>query len=111
MKVPFKNIINLEAFRQTPLHKKQNSMNIEQGGGKGDNSFYKVLTDNIEMFTTKNDFPPDTLPLDRVKLQQLAEIIQMKMNSSLLQSLTEPDEDNPPGESLLDLMNFRPRPF
>jgi len=104
MKVPFKNIINLEAFRPTPPHEKQSSIKAGQSSEK---SFYKVLTDNIEMFTTKSGFPPDTLPLDSAKLQQLAEIIKMKMNDSLFLALTKPDEDNTPGESLLDLMNFR----
>ncbi len=90
MHIPFKNGVNSGPCLPTGIYQKHDAVEVRRD--KGSNSFGTFLTDTIEAIGEKAGFPAEPSPLDGERLQQLAQIIQIEMNSYLFEALLEHDD-------------------
>ena len=111
MHIPFKNGVNSGPCLRAGVYQKHDA--VEASRDKGSNSFGKFLTDTIEAIGEKAGFPAEASPLDGARLQQLAQIIQIEMNSYLFEALADHDDNDTPqqlGGHWLDFLTMGSRP-
>ncbi len=104
MKGPSHININSGIYRSIVRHHKQNSAEAGANTAKGPGSFSSLLAESIEGVRPRGDYPHNAVPMDRDQALMLYEVIQVRMNDSLVRALSESDENNTMDEFKLDWM-------
>lgn len=103
MKIPLKNGISFQRSRSVRTH----STAVRENCNKDLNLFNMLLKGRIKAADGESHFPSEALPLDRDKLLQLLQMIQIQMNLHLFQTLAETDDDTMICGASLPWMGFR----
>jgi len=103
MKIPLKNGISFQRSRSVRTH----TTGVRENCNKDLNLFNILLKDRVKATDGESHFPSDALPLDRDKLLQLVQMIQIQMNHHLFQTLAETDDDTMICGPSLPWMGFR----
>lgn len=93
--------ISSDIYRAAERHHKQNAAEAGTHTAKGPGSFSSLLAESIEGVGPRGDYPHSAVPMDRDQALKLYEVIQVRMNDSLVRALSESDENN-----TLDEFNF-----
>jgi len=101
MKGPSHINISSDIYRAAARHHKQNAAEAGANTAKGPGSFSSLLAESIEGVGPRGDYPHNAVPMDRDQALKLYEVIQVRMNDSLVRALSESDENN-----TLDEFNF-----
>jgi len=104
MKGPSHINISSGIYRSAAKHHRQNSAEAGADTAKGPVSFSRLLAESIEGVGPRGDYPHNAAPVDRDQALKLYEIIQIRMNDSLVRALSESDENNTLDESKFDWM-------
>ena len=104
MKEPAHINISSGIYRAAARHHKQHSAEAGAHTDKGPSSFSSLLAERIEGVGPRGDYPHNAVPMDRDQALKLYEVIQVRMNDSLVRALSESDENNFLDEFSLDWM-------
>jgi len=86
--------INLGAYRLAQSRQKQNSTAAKPNMAQDSSSFKRLLSDRIDNLETTGHYPDNTVLLGRSQAQKRIEMIQVRLNDSLLRTLSEFGEDD-----------------
>ena len=104
MKGPSHINISSDIYRAAARHHKQHSAEEGTNTAKDPGSFSSLLAERIEGVGSRGDYPHNAVPMDRDQALKLYEVIQVRMNDSLVRALSESDENNTLDEFKLDWM-------
>ncbi len=103
MKGPSQINISADIYRAAARHQQQHSAAAGRNT-KDPGSFSSLLAESIEGVGPRGDYPHNAVPMDRDQALKLYEVIQVRLNDSLVRALSESDENNTLDEFKLDWM-------
>jgi len=102
MKGPTDIRISSGAYRLALSRQKQRSALEKAGNAKDSIAFKRLLSDHIEGLEMSGNYPNNTLPLGLNQTQRLVQMVQVRLNASLLRALSEFGEDEVSDDFRLD---------
>jgi hypothetical protein len=93
MKGPSDIQISSGAYRLALSRQKQRSALKRAGNAQDSVAFKRLLSDQIEGLEMVGNFPNNTLPLGLNETQRLVQMVQVRLNASLVRALSEFGED------------------
>ncbi len=104
MKDPSHINISSGIYRAAARHHKRHSSEAGANKAKVPSSFRSLLAESIEGVGPRGDYPHNAVTMDRDQALKLYEVIQVRLNDSLVRTLSGSDENNTPDEFTLDWM-------
>ena len=93
MKGPSDIQISPVAYRLASSRQKQRSVLEKAGNAKDSVAFKRLLSDHIEGLEMAGNYPSNALPLGLNQTQRLVQMVQVRLNASLVRALSEFGED------------------
>ena len=93
MKGPSDIQISSGAYRLALSRQKQRSAFEKAGNAKDSIAFKRLLSDHIEGLKMVGNYPNNISPLGLNETQRLVQMVQVRLNASLLRALSEFGED------------------